>query len=62
MITHNNVLWKITTDGKVVFLIARTSGGQEILSADIPSEIAKELVKEFNRALNLIDSYNNDQK
>lgn len=55
-------MWKITTDGKVVFLIARTSGGQEILSADIPSEIAKELVKEFNRALNLIDSYNHDQK
>lgn len=52
---HNNVSWKIITDGKQVFFSICKSDGTELLNGDMPANIANNLADEFRRVAELVN-------
>ncbi len=52
---HNNVSWKITTDGKRVFFSICKSDGTELLNGNMPASYANDLANEFHKVAKLVN-------
>ena len=52
---HNNVSWKITTDGKQVFFSIYKFDGTELLNGDMPASYANNIADEFRRVAKLVN-------